>query len=327
MGSQFVSRGLKTYLSCSMDNLQMPPEDAEVWIINTGSRSLAPKDAASRVKKALQALKEFKVDYIYKKIDSTLRGNIGSELEASLAEMQLDSIPLCAAFPEMGRTTVDGVHYIGGKIITDTQYAKDTNTPVKEADINKLLASQMESPEKINVQDASSPSDMVNICRRGRGSFFAGAAAYAGSLADTWMASKRSPEPVVFSPAPVLIVSGSLNPLTRQQINYYKKAVEDSGSGDMIITTPSRKQSGALKKTVRRAKKIFSKSFTRALLTGGETAEEFLKELGVDNMEIISSPMIGISLAAYEDYLFILKPGGFGKKDILVKLSALLGGR
>ncbi len=317
---------MKTRLQRSCDKLEIPPADTEVWIINTSSRSLPPADAASRVRKTLKALEEFKPDYIYKKIDSTLRGNIGSELEAVLSELKLEYIPLCAAFPAMGRTTLDGVHYVNGTIITDTHYADDVNSPVREANINKLLASQMEHPGKIMIRDASSDKDMLQLSLREKGNFFAGASAWAGFLVDSWMASKRNPEAVVFSPAPVLIFSGSLNPVTRQQINYYNKVSENSGSKDFLIMTPSYRKSGALKKTARQAEKIFLKSYKRALLTGGDTANEFLKELGVESLKVVSSPMPGISLVSCKDWLFILKPGGFGEKDTIVRLSSFLGG-
>ncbi len=325
VGSQFVSRGLKTRLQRSCDSVEMPPSDTEVWIINTSSRSLSPDDAASRVRKALKALKEFKPDYTYKKIDSTLRGNIGSELEVCLSELNLDYIPVCAAFPAMGRTTLDGVHYVDGKIITDTHYASDASSPVHESNIRKLLTAQMEHPEKIEIKDAVNDKDMLQISLSGKGNFFAGASAWAGFLADTWMASRRNPEPVVFSPVPVLIFSGSLNPVTRQQINYYNKVKKDS-SKDFLIMTPSARKSGALKKTARQARKIFLKSYTRALLAGGDTADEFLKELDADSFKVISSPMPGVSLISCRDWLFILKPGGFGEEDTIVRLSSYLGG-
>ena len=319
---------MKTILACCLDNISFPPEDTEVWIINTQSRSLKSGEAVEKVRRALKLLKEFQPDYIYKKIDSTLRGNIGYELEAAAEEMNLDSIPLCAAFPEMGRTTVKGVHYVNGKTITDTQYASDINAPVKDPDINSLLSSQMEDPKKVRVLDASTSKDMEANCSKEAGStFFSGASDWAGKLTDAWMASPRKPESVVFAPAPVLVISGSLNPVSIEQINYFKKVKEKDSPDDLIATDPLELKSGALKKMIKKAKKKFLKSYTRALLVGGETSDEFLKEIDVNNMEVVSSPMSGISLVSYRDYFFILKPGGFGKKEALVNLCALLGGK
>lgn len=327
IGSQFIVRGLKTRISRSVDDMVPPPPDTEVWIINTGSRALPPRQAGQRVRKALKALKEFSPDYIYKKIDSTLRGNIGSELDASLSEMELDSIPLCAAFPRMGRKTVDGIHYVDGKILAESHYARDAESPVKESDIRVLLSSQMEHPEKIEVLDASTAEDMEKNCAGRGGAFFSGAAAWAGKLADAWMASERKPEPLVFSPAPVLIVSGSLNPVTLRQVEYFKNSAEKSGKEDMIISSSDSGEGSSLKKMLARATKTFFKSYTRAVISGGATASEFLKELGVNEMEVVAAPMEGVSLVAHNENFFILKPGGFGDEEALVKLCAALGGR
>ena len=54
------------------------------------------------------------IPHIYKKTDSALRGNIGAELEAMMQASGEEQLPFVPAFPQIGRTTVNGTHFIEG---------------------------------------------------------------------------------------------------------------------------------------------------------------------------------------------------------------------
>ena len=71
--------------------------------------------------------------HIYKKLDSTLRGNVAEELRAVQKVFRPDLVLIAPAFPKMNRTTVQGHHYVQGVLITETEFAKDPKTPVMES--------------------------------------------------------------------------------------------------------------------------------------------------------------------------------------------------
>ena len=110
--------------------------DADIVVITTNSRAEDPNTARERVKQAVRSLTG---RVVYKKIDSTLRGNIGVELEAAMVEMTCEKAVVAPAFPAVGRTTVDGRLLVNGVPVAETQFANDPILPVKESHIPSLL--------------------------------------------------------------------------------------------------------------------------------------------------------------------------------------------
>lgn len=81
-GVQFSKKGLKTVVISSLNNLPTIDGSFDVIVVDTDSRFDSKERAYKKVFSTVQALKDMRVNYIYKKLDSTLRGNIGSEIEA-----------------------------------------------------------------------------------------------------------------------------------------------------------------------------------------------------------------------------------------------------
>ncbi|MTH46067.1 D-threonate kinase [Intestinirhabdus alba] len=117
--------------------------DAEVLVLNSDSRAMSAQSAAGRV----QALADAALDIVrppllLKKIDSTLRGNPGAELEALMLAAGKKRAILAPAFPLAGRTTLNGQCLVHGIPVTQTEFASDPKTPVVSADICALLRAQ-----------------------------------------------------------------------------------------------------------------------------------------------------------------------------------------
>src|SRR5262245_23419881 len=92
---QFVREGWRT-------EVQVRPRQthAEVIAVNTSSRALTPAGAATAVRDAVGQLRTAGITRLYKKIDSTLRGQIGAELEAALDCWSPAAFAIvCPAFP------------------------------------------------------------------------------------------------------------------------------------------------------------------------------------------------------------------------------------
>ncbi|MBP1934366.1 four-carbon acid sugar kinase family protein [Ammoniphilus resinae] len=139
-GVQLARFGLHTSV------LFHPDEEAlgknEAVVLDTDSRSLPPDEAYQKVKEASQLIKEKKFDVIFKKIDSTLRGNLGTEIDAIYDVFQPDLVVIAPAYPKNGRQTMDGIHYLNQQKVSETEIAKDPKTPVRESYIPTLLEGQ-----------------------------------------------------------------------------------------------------------------------------------------------------------------------------------------
>jgi D-threonate/D-erythronate kinase len=116
-----VERGLSAVVVLRSDALA---EGADVLAVDANTRALRPEAAAEKTAQALNAFRHEK-GFVFKKIDSTLRGNFGVELAATLSarrEVFPDSfVVLAPAFPALGRTTVDGYHLLWGQPLEETE--------------------------------------------------------------------------------------------------------------------------------------------------------------------------------------------------------------
>lgn len=111
----------------------------DVLIVDTDSRAKQESDAYEAVYQAASFLKREGYRHLYKKVDSTLRGNIAAELTAIEQVYQPEVVVIAPAYPKMNRKTIQGHHFVNGVLITDTEFSKDPKTPVTESFIPKLL--------------------------------------------------------------------------------------------------------------------------------------------------------------------------------------------
>lgn len=143
-GVQFAKQGLKTLLipftGEGLNPFAGRPEEA--LVVTTGSRGLSPAKAFDTLSALLEGFDSGRFPILYKKIDSTLRGNIGSEIEAILEKTGLPLCFLAPSYPEQGRTLVGGSLMVGGKPLALTEAARDAASPVRESDVRKLLTGQ-----------------------------------------------------------------------------------------------------------------------------------------------------------------------------------------
>jgi len=112
------------------------PSTADVMVITTNSRA---DDMNTACKKVRQALRSLVGRVVYKKIDSTLRGNVGVELETAMEELDCEKAIVAPAFPAVGRTTVAGIMLVDGVRVAETQFANDPISPIKESHIPSQL--------------------------------------------------------------------------------------------------------------------------------------------------------------------------------------------
>jgi len=139
-GAQVVRSGLSVVVPLGGYSLPAKAHIADVISVDTDSRSLSPDRAYAKVKAASQQLAAEGWTHFYKSVDSTLRGNLGAEIEAVLDTVKPDFAVIAPAFPKYGRTTVDGIQYLHGRPLHESEFGSDPTAPVKDADIARRLA-------------------------------------------------------------------------------------------------------------------------------------------------------------------------------------------
>ena len=141
-GVQFAKQGLKTVVLMRVHG-SLSELDEDVLVVDTQSRALSPAEAYQKVTETALLFKTREPFHaIYKKIDSTLRGNLGTEIDAIMDVCGLELAIVAPAFPKNGRITVGGFHFLGSAPLEATEIARDPQCPVSESHIPTLIAAQ-----------------------------------------------------------------------------------------------------------------------------------------------------------------------------------------
>jgi D-threonate/D-erythronate kinase len=139
-GAQVVRSGLSVIVPLRGYSLPTQARSAQVISVDMDSRSLSADQAYAKVRAATQQLVAEGWTHFYKSVDSTLRGNLGAEIESMLDVVKPDCTIIAPAFPKYGRTTVNGVQYLHGRPLHETEFGTDPTAPVRDADIARRLA-------------------------------------------------------------------------------------------------------------------------------------------------------------------------------------------
>lgn len=117
--------------------------DCECIAFTTDSRGTDAETAYNRVYNLTKMLEDLHLTILCKRIDSTLRGNLGAETDAALDAMGPDYVAVvvpCA--PASGRITVGGYMQVNGTILNKTEVALDPKTPIQDAQVAELFLHQ-----------------------------------------------------------------------------------------------------------------------------------------------------------------------------------------
>ncbi len=257
-GVQFQAKGtLIRLLSDEQSPFAELPEDTNVLIVDAETRHLPAAMAAKIVGRIVAEAAEKGVACIYKKTDSGLRGNIGAELAAARKASGYASLHFVPAYPQIGRTTRGGIHYIDGVPVAQSVFGKDPFEPVLHSDVAQIICSQSDVPvipfqdfpyrsSGIVLHDAGTEQDLHRIAadlkERGQLHLLAGCAGFASvlpDLLDLEPADGAFPE---LTPR-LLTICGSINPITLQQLD----AAERSGVPRIRLNIQQKLDGGWLK--------------------------------------------------------------------------------
>ena len=137
--------------------------DVDVISYSTASRGLDKEEAYKKVSEAIKILKNKDVLVYNKRIDSTLRGNIGTEINAMLDNLENDRIAVVVpAYPDSGRIVVNKTMLVNGVLLENSDAGKDPKTPIKTSCVESLVQKDIKySSTYFTLSDIAQPIEEI----------------------------------------------------------------------------------------------------------------------------------------------------------------------
>ena len=137
--------------------------DVDVISYSTASRGLDKEEAYKKVSEAIKILKNKDVLVYNKRIDSTLRGNIGTEINAMLDNLEDDRIAVVIpSYPDSGRIVVNKTMLVNGVLLENSDAGKDPKTPIKTSCVESLVQKDIKySSTYFTLSDIAQPIEEI----------------------------------------------------------------------------------------------------------------------------------------------------------------------
>ncbi|SFQ08873.1 Uncharacterized conserved protein YgbK, DUF1537 family [Psychrobacillus psychrotolerans] len=115
--------------------------------VDTDSRYCAPSIAQNRVLNAYEQLSTWGASIFCKRIDSTVRGNLGVETDTLLDAIGKNSVAVVVtSYPDSGRIVSGGYLLIDGVPVESTDVAKDPMNPITISHVPTIMIEQSQYP-------------------------------------------------------------------------------------------------------------------------------------------------------------------------------------
>jgi D-threonate/D-erythronate kinase len=152
-GVQFSKNKFRTFVITATERIKQSLSECDVLVVNTESRFDDHETAYRKTIEAGKIISAEEVKYFYKKLDSTMRGNIGAEIAGLMDSLAIGITFMVPALPRYGRTTVNGKVYVDGVLLEDSEFSKDPKNPVKESFIPKIISGQTDKRTAVIIHD------------------------------------------------------------------------------------------------------------------------------------------------------------------------------
>jgi len=317
---QFALRGFRVTLSLNSACEAGQTGPTDVLAVSTESRD---GDLGS-FRNSLERLTPLRPRILFKKIDSTLRGNVGPEVAAAMAAFGCDVAVVAPAFPAMGRTVEAGYLRVAGEIGFVPR---------------ELAASFRDLPGRFALRDAACDAHLDAIAADGLAGgervLWVGSAGLAAALARAL--GMGSPAGIAFSPAPAIFCLGSDHAVTLQQQEHLVRDraarlfAAETASDEAIPEALERGRHVVLRirrghTSAARVRQLLARARYPLVLCGGDTASLVCRALEVQAIDLRREVARGIPYGVIGGGLFdalpvVTKSGGFGRPDALIDVA------
>jgi uncharacterized protein YgbK (DUF1537 family) len=365
----FAGRGASTRVVVALEHLEASLDAwrgslPEVIAINTQSRHLAASAAAERVSRATTLLSLIAPEQWFKKIDSTLRGQVVAECLA-MRKACGRRLLLAPAVPAQGRTLRDAEVLVEGVPLASTAYGDDARSAPPLGPLDEVFAreglrlsrlpagSASGLPETDCVADAESDSDLDRLQAASLADaadwLMVGAAGLSAALARHLFGPLRPGLAIPRGTLSRLYVVGSRSPRAVEQEERLRCAAPSLSVVEALeawVSSPAVRPDlvipGGPSDQAHDAEEVATVMAMRVeevvgqwpsgpgllFLTGGDIAMAVLSRLGVTFIQVEAewSPGVATGFLDGDPRRWVMtKAGGFGHPDLLVELEACLG--
>ncbi len=152
-------RGLSAEVQTDFD----PSSPADLISLDTNSRGLPAQDAAETVGGWARRMLRARPEWVYKKVDSVLRGPVAAELGAARAALGKTRVLLAPANPTLGRVIRDRRYLVGGKPLSTTDFSRDPGYPAHSSDVLEMLQSRPGDAAAFLKRGSSLPAEGIAV--------------------------------------------------------------------------------------------------------------------------------------------------------------------
>jgi D-threonate/D-erythronate kinase len=114
---------------------------ADVLIVCTDSRSVNEIKAVQITTSIITDILKLQPTFIYKKIDSVMRGHVLAELQIQMELTGFEKAFVFPANPSLNRIIINGEYYVYGININATSFANDPEFPIRHSCVKSMIRS------------------------------------------------------------------------------------------------------------------------------------------------------------------------------------------
>ncbi len=127
--------GLRYGLKVAIETKVCNENDIDLLIVVADTRNMNPESAVKEIEEITELLMLNKPEYIYKKIDSVFRGNVGEEIEAQMKVSCKNKCIIIAGNPSLDRYIKEGTYYIENVPLAETHFSMDSDYKIKSSSV------------------------------------------------------------------------------------------------------------------------------------------------------------------------------------------------
>ncbi|MDX1640931.1 MAG: four-carbon acid sugar kinase family protein [Balneolaceae bacterium] len=344
-GVQLAKQGISTRVVHNPDadlNQILHEIDSTVVVFNTESRHIDQREAAERIARVVKISRDRGIKRFYKKTDSTMRGNIGVEIEAFQKETGQNSIPFIPAHPKLKRFTKAGYHYIGDQLLHETEFGDDPLEPIRISFLPSLLQNQtnlkislvsnsdydsIPKNKGILVFDCQSEKELEKIgtvlLKNNLHHAIAGSAAMCELLPILYNLRSKNSELPKFN-KPTLLVNGSLNKISLKQIRFaHEKGIKMIVLPEKLLSSSNLKKSPFFSQILTEVQEEIEAGRNVILSSSDIQTKPYKENHDVANYDVVSKQIGSIVAAIFNELhiasLFVI--GGDTLMGIMNRLN------
>ena len=342
--------GQQVHLLCSLCCDSVAAERTGTTVIATDTRSMTEEEAIAETRRITAHLSPITYHpssityHLFKKTDSALRGHVVAELKTLMETLGYQRAVYLPANPSKGRIIKDGVYYINGTPIDETDFSFDPEFPAKTA----ILKERFPDAEAngIVMPDAESQEDIQKVIATydDGHTLFAGAAdLFEATIGTRDSSDTRNPRDTRATRATIgttgtLFLCGSTQsnpldlgiPVTAMPRDIYDGSKDITSwleeacaiykrEGSLMITIPYHHRTGKkvaihLRETtaILLQRLVAMQQPRQLIIEGGASAFATLQHLGWNELEVVSQLAPGvIKTKAPNGTFVIMKPGSY----------------